>query len=120
MILLVVKISIFRKLCNEWLRTELEFGTWDQSGFRFRGRELSQEYNRKSIKISRSKFTQEMEPVAVPKHVKDDLDEPLEANVHTQFHGGCRSASVVAIARKSAPVVCHWNPAEQVCDSHWP
>ena len=62
----------------QWLRTELEFGTWDQSRFRFRGRELSQEYNRKSIKISMSMFSQEMEPVAVPKHAKDDLDAPLE------------------------------------------
>ena len=49
----------------QWLRTELEFGTWEQS--RFRGRELCQEYSRKSIKISMSKFAQEMEPVAVPK-----------------------------------------------------
>ena len=71
----------------QWLRTELEFGTWEQSRFRFRGRELCQEYNRKSINISMSKFVQEMEPVAVPKHVKDDLDVPLEANVHTQFRG---------------------------------
>ena len=39
---------------------------WEQSRFRFRGRELSQEYNRKSIKISMSKFVQDMEPVAVP------------------------------------------------------
>ena len=31
-----------------------------------------------------SKFAQ----VAVPKHVKDDLDVPLEANVYTQFRGG--------------------------------
>ena len=36
----------------QWLRTELEFGTWEQSRFRFRGRELSQKYNRKSFKIS--------------------------------------------------------------------
>ena len=72
----------------QWLRTELEFVTWDQSRFRFRGRELSQEYNRKSIKISMSKFVQDMEPVAIPKHVKDDLDAPLEANVHSKFRGG--------------------------------
>ena len=35
-----------------------------------------------------SKFAQEMEPVAVPKHAKDDLEAPLEANVHSQFRGG--------------------------------
>ena len=97
----------------QWLRTELEFGTWDQSRSRFRGREF--EYNRKSIKISMSKFVQEMEPVAVPKHVKDDVDAPLEANVSTQsISWRCRSASVVAAARKSTPVVCHWNLAKQV------
>ena len=72
----------------QWLQTELEFGTWDHSRFRFRGRELCQEYNRKPIKISMSKFVQKMEPVAVPKHVRDDLDAPLEANVHSQFRGG--------------------------------
>ena len=66
----------------QWLRTELEFGTWDQSRFRFRCPELSQEQKRKSIKISMSKFVQDMEPVAVPKHVKNDLDAPLYANVH--------------------------------------
>ena len=78
---------VFQKAV-QWLRTKLEFGTWEQSRIRFRGRELCQEYNRKSIKISMSKFVQEMEPVSVPKHVKDDLDAPLEANVHTQFRAG--------------------------------
>ena len=71
----------------QWLRTELEFGTREQSRFRFRGRELCQEYNRKSIKISMSKFAQEMEPVAVPIHVKDDMDAPLKENVDSQFRG---------------------------------
>ena len=72
----------------QWLRTKLEVGTFDQSRLRFRGRELSQEHNRKSIKISLSKFVQDMEPVVLPKHVNDDLDAPLEANVHSQFRGG--------------------------------
>ena len=78
---------VFQKAV-QWLRTELEFGTWEQSRFRFRGRELCKDYNRKSIKISMSQFVQEMEPVAVPKPVRDDLDAPLKANVHTQFRGG--------------------------------
>ena len=42
----------------------------------------------KSIKISMLKFVQKMEPVSVPKHVKDDVDAPLEANVHSQFRSG--------------------------------
>ena len=58
-----------------------------------------------------SKFAQEIEPVAVPKHVKDDLNAPLEANVHSQFR--------LQLQKKPTPVVCHWNPAKQVCDSHW-
>ena len=78
---------VFQKAV-QWRRTELEFGTWEQSRFRFRCRELCQDYNRKSIKISMSKFVQEMKPVALPKHVKDDLDSPLEGNVHFQFRGG--------------------------------
>ena len=72
----------------QWLRTELEFGTWEQSRFRFRGRELCQEDSRTYIKISMSKFVHDMEPVPVPKHVKDDLVAPLKANVHSQFRGG--------------------------------
>ena len=101
----------------QWLRTELEFETWEQSRFRFRGREQCQEYNRKSIKISMSKFVQEMESVAVPKHVKDDLDAPLGSKRTLSISWRCRSTSVVAVARKSTPVVCHWNLAEQVRDS---
>ena len=98
----------------QWFRSELEFGTWDQSLFRFRGRELSLECNRKSIKISVSKFVQEMEPGAVRQLVKDDVAGTESA---LSISWRCRSASVVTIARKSASVVCHWNPAEQVCDS---
>ena len=64
---------VFQKAV-QWLRTELEFGTWELSRFRFRGRELCQDHNRKSIKISMSKFL--------------DLDAPLEANVHSQFRAG--------------------------------
>ena len=94
-------------------RTELDLGTWDQSRFRFRGRELSQEYNRKSVKISMPKYVQDMEPIVVLKNAKDDLDAPLEANGHS-ISWRCRSASVAAIARKSFVVICHWNPAKQM------
>ena len=75
MIWLVADILLFRKLCNGFgLTLNLE-------------RELSQECDRKSIKISISKFVQEMEPIAVLNHVKDDLEAPLAANVHSQFRG---------------------------------
>ena len=46
------------KKAVQWLRTELEFGTWDQGRFRFRGWDSSQEYDRKSMKISMSKREQ--------------------------------------------------------------
>ena len=85
---------VFQKAVQR-LRTELEFGTWEH-----------QDYNRRSIKISMSKFAQEMEPAAAPKHVKDDLDAPLEANVHT-ISWRCWSVAMAAVARKSTPVVCH-------------
>ena len=77
----------FQKSCG-MVGTELESGTWDQSRFRFRARELSQDYNGKSIKIFMSVFVHDMKAVAVFKHVKDDLDAPLEANVNSQCRGG--------------------------------
>ena len=40
----------------QWLWTELEFDPWEQSRLRFRGREPSQEYSRKSIIISMTDF----------------------------------------------------------------
>ena len=80
-------ILLFKKLFNGFGQNlNLEPGS--KVDFDFVVESLSQEYNRKSIKISMSKFVQEMEPVAVPKHVKDDLDAPLETSVHSQFRGG--------------------------------
>ena len=63
------------------------------------------------------KFVQEMEPASVPKHVKDDLEAPLEANVHSQFRAGVGQLQWLQMQGKSTPVVCHWNLAEQICDS---
>ena len=77
MIWLVVEILLFRKLCNGF-GTNLNLEPGNKVDFDFVVRELCQEYNRKSIKISMSKFVQEMVPVAVPKHVKDDLHTPLK------------------------------------------
>ena len=64
-----------------------------------------------------SKFVLEMESVAVPKRVKDDLDAPLETSVHSQFRGGVGQLQWLQLQRKSTPVVCHWNLAEQVGNS---
>ena len=65
MIWFVVEILLFRNLCNGF-RLGLTFEPGNQCRFQFRGRELCQGYNRKSIKISVSKFVLEMEPVVVP------------------------------------------------------
>ena len=61
-----------------------------------------------------SKF--EMEPVAVPKHVKDDLDAPLEPSVHSQFRAGVGQLQWLQL-QGNPPVVCHWCFAEQVPNS---
>ena len=58
-----------------------------------------------------------MEPVAVPKDVKDDLDAPLEAHVHTQFRGGVGQLQWLQLQGNPLLSFQHWNPAKQVCDS---
>ena len=58
-----------------------------------------------------SKFVQDMEPIAAPKHVKDDLDAPLEAHVHFQFRGGVSQLRWLQSQEKFHVVMCHWNPA---------
>ena len=102
----------------QWLRAGLEFGTCSQSRFRFRGREFCQEYNRKSIKISMSKLAQEIEPVSVPKHVEDDLDAPLEANVHSQFGAGV--GQLQWLQMQGSPLLSFATGILQsICDSQW-
>ena len=90
----------------QWLRTELQFGNWERSRFRFCGGESSQEYNRKSIKISMSKSAQDMEPIAVPKHVKDDLDAPMESNAHSQFRGSCIRTGILRCRLRATEALC--------------
>ena len=76
----------FRKTA-QWLRTEFEFGTWYQSRFRFRGRELSQEYNRKSNQDLRVEVLfKTWSPLLFPNMSK--MIPPLEANAHSQIRGG--------------------------------
>ena len=97
----------------QWIRTELEFGTWEQSRFLI---SWSTIVIRKPIKISMSKFAQEMEPVAVPKHVRDDLDAPLDATIHSQFRESVCQLPWLQL-QKITPVVCQRNIAKQVRDS---
>ena len=92
-----------------WLRSELEFETWYQSLLLFRSRELSQEYNgRKTIKICMSKF----DGARCCSQTCERWSGQAAGSICTlSISWRCRSASVVTAAKKSAPVVCHWNPA---------
>ena len=65
-ICLVVEILLFRELCNDGFGLNLNLEPGSKVDFDFVVESLCQEYNRKSMKISMSKFAQEMEPVSVP------------------------------------------------------
>ena len=80
---------------------------------------MRQEYNRKTVKISMSKFVQDMEPIAVPKHVKDDLDAPVEAREVSVSFSGCSRREILCChlplescklmrEAKSMPDLCRW------------
>ena len=103
----------------QWLRTELELGTWEQSRFRFRGRELCQDYKRKIHQDLHVKVCSRSGARCCSQTCERRFGCAAGNKCTLSISWRCRSASVVAIARKSATVVCHWNPAEQVCDSQW-
>ena len=87
MIWLVVEILLFRKLCNGFgLNLNLEPG--NKVDFDFVLESCVRSTIENPSRSPSQKFVQGMEPVAVPKHAKDDLDAPLEATVHSQFRGG--------------------------------
>ena len=71
-----------------WLWSELEFAAWEQTRFRFRGREFQQDHNKRSIKFTMSTLVSELEPVTVSKKTREKLGEPLEPKLHTCFRGG--------------------------------
>ena len=83
----LVEISLFRRLCSGF-GLSLSLGPGIKVDFDFVIKNRVRNTSEKSIKISESKFVQDMELVAVPKHVKDDLDAPLEAHVHFQLRRG--------------------------------
>ena len=100
--------AVLDRLCKISPRQKTWHMHLDQSRLRFRGRQLSQQYNRKSIKISMSKFLQDMEPIAVPNMSKTTW--MLHGKqMYTPNFVEYRSASKVAIAKKSVAVVL---PAE--------
>ena len=71
-----------------WLKTELEFGAWEQTKFRFRGRELEQTSDKKAIRVSMGQYVDAMETVAIPKEVRAEPDTPLSPMLHSQYRGG--------------------------------
>ena len=77
----LVVISLFRKLCNGF-GLSLSFEPGIKVDF-----DIVTDNGVKST-IGNPPRSPGGKPVAVPKHVKDDLDDPLEAHVHTQFRGG--------------------------------
>ena len=88
---LVVEILSFRKLCNGFgLNLNVEPGS----------------------KVDFDHQDQEMEPVAVRR-----FGYAVGNKCTLLISWGCSSAALAAVARKSTLVVCHWNLAEQVCDS---
>ena len=89
----------------QWLWTELEFGTRDQSRFRFRGRELSPEYNRKSFNISMSKF-QEWSPWLFPR---------MRKMIWTRRWKQVCTLNFVEVSVSFSGCNC-----KGVCDSQWP
>ena len=66
-----------------WLKSELEFGAWEQTKFRFRGRELEQTTDKKAIRVSMGQYVDGMEPVTIPKEVRSDLDANLSPQLHS-------------------------------------
>ena len=87
MIWSVVEISRFRQLCSGFgLSLSLEPGTKVDFDFVVEKQVMNTIGN--PLRSPCPNFVQDMEPVAVPKHFKDDLDAPMEAGVHSQFRGG--------------------------------
>ena len=71
-----------------WLKTELEFGAWEQTKFRFRGRELEQTRDKRVIRVSMEPYVDSLVPMAVSTEMRKDLDAIVSPQTHTQYRGG--------------------------------
>ena len=98
------------------LRSELDLGTWGQTRYRFRVRELGQDYNKPAIHIVMSKFATDVERVAVQHVARNDFAGLLVPKVHTCFSRSqwqhlqghiCLSLSTDTLQSKSAPQIGH-------------
>ena len=58
-------------------------------------------------RVEKSKLVQDMEPVAIPKHVKDDLDATLKSNVDSQFLGGVGQLQWLQSQANPLLSICH-------------
>ena len=94
-----------------WPRTVLEFGTWEQSRFRFRGRELSQAYSRDSIKISMARFVHELKTHRFLQTCQRRPGCSVRSRCTLPVSKRCRSATVAAIAGAPFVVIFLSKPA---------
>ena len=69
------------------LRTELEFGSWEQKKFTFRGRALEQSYDNKIIEIRMGQYLENLKPIGIPKEIRSNPDQQLPPQLHTEFRG---------------------------------
>ena len=112
---LVVEILFFRKLCNGFgLNLNLEPGNKVDVDFVV---EKCQDYNPKSIKIFHVKVCSRDGAHCCSQTCERRFGGAAGSKCTFSISWRCWSAAMAAVARKSTPVVYHWNLAEQVCDS---
>ena len=70
------------------MKTELEFGAWEQTKLRFRGRELEQTRDKRAIRISMEPYVDSLMPMTIPADLRKDLDAIVSPQVHSQYRGG--------------------------------
>ena len=72
------------------VRKEFDFGAWDVSNFRFKGRQISQMPNGEIV-CDMEKYKHELEQIDVSKADKTKPERVLNSKEHTQFRGGVGS-----------------------------
>lgn len=70
-----------------WLKSELEFGVWETRKFTFRGRELEQSSENKAITIKMTNYIDKIQPVSVPRALREHPEKQLDAELHSQYRG---------------------------------
>ena len=71
----------------EWIKKELEFGSWETRKFLFRGRHLEQSIDGRTITITMSHYVSNIKSVAIPKNFRANPEQLLNADMHSQYRG---------------------------------